>query len=111
MTDLNALAKECYEIAKSKGFYSPAPTLDQRFMLIVTELAEAYEEHRDGRKVTEIYFNPDKPNKPEGIPIELADAIIRILDFCGHSGIDIVSAIQIKMEYNKTRPHKHGRAF
>lgn len=27
--------------------------------------------------------------KPEGIPIELADVIIRILDYCGYAGIDI----------------------
>jgi NTP pyrophosphatase (non-canonical NTP hydrolase) len=46
--------------------------------------------------------------KPEGVPIELADCIIRILDYCGHAGIDIEQAIKIKHEYNKTRPHRHG---
>lgn len=46
--------------------------------------------------------------KPEGIAIELADAVIRILDYCGHVGIDIEKAIEIKHEYNKTRPYKHG---
>lgn len=46
--------------------------------------------------------------KPEGIPIELADVIIRVLDYCGYAGIDIDAAISQKHEYNKTRPYRHG---
>lgn len=46
--------------------------------------------------------------KPEGIATEFADCIIRILDYCGHEGIDIGEAIKIKHEYNKTRPYRHG---
>ncbi len=49
-----------------------------------------------------------KECKPEGIPIELADCIIRILDYCGKENIDIEQAIQIKNEYNKSRPYRHG---
>jgi len=49
-----------------------------------------------------------RDRKPEGIPIELADCIIRILDYCAYTGIDIDKAIQIKHEYNKTRPYRHG---
>lgn len=49
-----------------------------------------------------------KRGKPEGIPIELADAIIRILDYCGYAGIDIDAAISQKHEYNKSRPYRHG---
>ena len=30
--------------------------------------------------------------RAEGVPIELADAIIRILDYCGYAGIDIDAA-------------------
>lgn len=46
--------------------------------------------------------------KPEGIPIEIADAVIRILDECANRGIDIDEAIRIKMEFNRTRPYRHG---
>lgn len=42
------------------------------------------------------------------VPIELADAIIRILDYCGYAGIDIDAAVERKHEYNKTRPYRHG---
>lgn len=64
------------------------------------------EEYRKGRQATEVY--PGNNEKPEGIPIELADAIIRILDYCGYAGIDIEAAILQKHEYNKTRPYRHG---
>jgi NTP pyrophosphatase (non-canonical NTP hydrolase) len=46
--------------------------------------------------------------KPEGIPTELADIIIRVLDICANWGIDISAAIADKMAYNETRPYRHG---
>lgn len=49
--------------------------------------------------------------KPEGIPVELADCIIRILDFCGKHKIDIDNTIKIKHEYNKTREYMHGKKY
>ena len=57
--------------------------------------------------------NPDAPcsaqsKKPEGVAVELADAIIRILDYCAFAGIDIEKALEIKHEYNKSRPYRHG---
>ena len=35
--------------------------------------------------------------------VELADAIIRILDYAGGFGLDIAGAIEEKLEYNKNR--------
>lgn len=64
------------------------------------------EEYRNGRLPTEVYTG--NGGKPEGIPIELADVIIRIFDYCGYAGIDIDAAITQKHEYNKTRPYRHG---
>ena len=55
---------------------------------------------------TEIYFSDS--GKPEGIPTELADVIIRVLDYCGCAGINIDAAISQKHEYNKSRPYRHG---
>lgn len=46
--------------------------------------------------------------KPEGVPSELADTIIRILDICGYYGIDIDEIVAEKMTYNETRSHRHG---
>jgi hypothetical protein len=46
--------------------------------------------------------------KPEGIPSELADIIIRVLDICGYHKIDIAAAIADKMAFNDTRDYRHG---
>jgi hypothetical protein len=101
--------------------------------LVHAELSEALEEHRDHHKPNEIYYScndggchceKQEPSwkcddsndgaeyrvngKPEGIPIEIADAIIRLLDYCGKEKIDIEQAVRIKMLYNEGRPYKHG---
>jgi hypothetical protein len=47
-------------------------------------------------------------DKPEGIPSELADIVIRVMDICGYYGIDLEAAITEKMEYNRNRPIRHG---
>lgn len=46
--------------------------------------------------------------KPEGVPTELADAVIRILDTCEVAGIDLGFEIERKMAYNETRAIRHG---
>lgn len=74
--------------------------------LVQSELAEAGEEYRDHHDISEVYYNG---NKPEGFPVELADAVIRILDICGYYKIDLEKVLLEKHEYNKTRPYKHGK--
>lgn len=49
-----------------------------------------------------------KAGKPEGFEVELADAVIRILDLAQALGLDIESAIEWKHSYNASRPHRHG---
>lgn len=132
---LNELAKEVHENAVSHGWWDKEPSFGEIIALCHSELSEALEEYRAGRTPTKIHFTGSKckesggfcvpdaqdecPNnpqecgaykigKPEGIDIELADCILRILDYCGHAGIDIDEAIALKHEYNKTRPYKHG---
>lgn len=46
--------------------------------------------------------------KPEGIPSELADIVIRVFDICEYYGIDLEKAILEKHDYNVTRPFLHG---
>lgn len=47
-------------------------------------------------------------SKPEGIPSELADVVIRVFDICEYYGIDLEKAILEKHDYNVTRPFLHG---
>jgi NTP pyrophosphatase (non-canonical NTP hydrolase) len=82
-----------------------------RLALIPTEVAEAIEEVRDGRGVTETYYNDDKPGKPEGVPSELADVVIRALDLAEEWGINLIEVIDEKLAYNATRARMHGRTM
>lgn len=70
------------------------------------EDTDATERQVEREGISIIYFSDN--GKPEGIPTELADVIIRVLDYCGYAGIDIDAAISQKHEYNKSRPYRHG---
>lgn len=112
--------------AVKHGFWEPEPDFGTTIALIHSELSEALEEMRAGNRIRPgspvpmIYYSgggyvataPTKCcTKPEGVAIELADAVIRIADLCGHLGVDLDSAIALKMEYNEGRPFKHGKLF
>lgn len=108
MNSMNDLAHEIHIIAEQHGWWEPPHReFGELIMLCVCELSEAVEEFRDHRGVNEIYYR-ESDGKPEGIPMELADTIIRILDLCGHYGINIEEVIKVKVEFNKSRPYKHG---
>lgn len=103
---LAALQAKCYEGAKAKGWHAKPVPVPTRLMLMVCEVAEAMEEYRKGYSAAHVYYGPD--GKPEGIAIELADTLIRILDFAGVEGIDMEAAVLTKLAYNTTRSHRHG---
>ena len=106
MTGINEVAKEIHENAVKHGWWEDERSFPEIIALIHSEVSEALEEYRNGHSATEVYYGYDE--KPEGIPIELADVIIRILDYCAYAGIDIDAAISEKHRYNKSRPYRHG---
>ena len=43
--------------------------------------------------------------------VEIADVVIRCLDFCGLYGIDLAAVVEAKMAFNEGREHLHGKKF
>jgi hypothetical protein len=82
--------------------------VERKLLLIIGEICEAHEELRAGRK--DVWF-AEGSQKPEGFPIELADAQIRLWDVQTHQGHDGDYMAQTKHDYNLTRPYKHGKLF
>ena len=100
---LMELQAELWRTQCETGFDKEAQSFERFSNLVKTEIAEAYKELEKGR--SELYFayldanyKPEpisniplfvklqlasKGNKPEGEYIELADVLIRILNFCG----------------------------
>lgn len=102
--DINETINFVTEMSKNHGWDENWNDFE-KIALCHSELSEAIEELRDGHKPWETYFNGEKP---EGYPIELADAVIRIMYICGHHKIDLAMAIAVKMQYNQTREYRHG---
>lgn len=124
--EIKTLVAKAHENAVKHGFWEPILEFGTAIALIHTELSEALEEMRAGNRIRPGSPTPMKyysgggyvatdPTKccvkPEGVAVELADAVIRIADLCGHLGIDLEAAIVEKMTYNEGREYKHGKQF
>lgn len=106
MTPLNELAQQIHENAVAHGWWDREVEFPEIIALCHSELSEALEAYRNGMPF--LCQRNCEDEKPEGIAVEMADCIIRILDWCGKEGIDIDSIITEKHEYNKARPYRHG---
>ena len=121
--NVNCLVAICHTASTSAGWWthtktgldlkevinSPKDSLEellavalvsQKLCLTHSEVSEAMEGHRKG-------LMDDKLPHRAMIEVELADAIIRIADLAGALHLDLGSAVQEKLEFNRHRPdHK-----
>lgn len=91
-----------HKTAVEHGWWEAPRPAGEVLMLMVTELAEAMEAYRKG--------DPESDKIPgfSKMEEELADVVIRLLDYAGGEGFDIEGALAAKMAYNETRPYRHG---
>lgn len=106
---LNEIAFVIDRICEAKGWNDEERSEAEWAALAHTEISEAFEEYRKG--TMKLYFEPDPHSmrgKPEGMAIEYADALIRILHWFHQHNISAATAMRLKMEYNTLRPYRHG---
>lgn len=110
---LNTLRDHCYNESKAKGWHAEAePNIAAFCANLHGEVSELWESWRAGT----LDSLCDKSDKMEACGItpltcaaeELADVIIRALDTAATLNVDIAEAVEMKLAYNRTRPHRHG---
>jgi NTP pyrophosphatase (non-canonical NTP hydrolase) len=115
---LNDLARECHAQAHRSGFYTAdledCPRWPRchhlsggavaQLMLVVTELSEAVEVLRTTQTEEGDFDCP-------ALEDEIADAFVRLFDFCGALRLDIGTAIPRVMQRNAQRPPRHNKEF
>nr|DAQ33922.1 MAG TPA: NTP-PPase-like protein [Caudoviricetes sp.] len=104
--NINEFEKEIHKNAVKHGWWDEERSFAEIVALCHSELSEALEEDRAGKPM--IYI---QDGKPEGKAVEMADCIIRILDWMGRANIDAEDVIATKHAYNETRPYKHGKNY
>lgn len=90
---LDVLAKEAHGISRDHGFWENPPSVERSVNLMHSEVSELLEDLRDGKPITLFEFLPlaegQTLGKPVGPVSELADVVIRLLDFAGAHGLSL----------------------
>lgn len=155
---INEIAQEANRISESKGFWDSYNNINflsigymyatplsketkeeyreaeiaKKLALIMSEVSEALEARRGGKKANREEFDNKiayakefcskefqqkefqeafKDNIKDSFEDEMADAFIRLVELCAKLGIDLEWHVEQKMKYNATREKMHGKAY
>ena len=110
LNDMDDLAHTLHAHAKRQGFYEPHENMDEadHVVFYLKQLAMVHSE------VTEVLEAIRKDQGDEKVVEELADIMIRVLDFwaflneTGYTKNSLSNALNLKVEANKQREWRHG---
>lgn len=100
--NFNETAAAAHHVAVDKKWWETPPDPGAFIANLHGEVSEAWEAYRKG--------NPKSDKIPgfSAVEEELADAVIRIMDYAAGYDLKVAEAIIAKIAYNATRPDRHG---
>lgn len=125
-TSLDKLMERTHDINVKNGFWDEGKKRNVPTMIALmhAELSEALEADRKQRSINNeaiikgLKIEDDEEFKAyvethvkDTIENEMADAVIRIFDFCAGFDINLNAHINLKLRYNNMRERKHGKAY
>lgn len=102
VVEFNKIAKVVNNIAKEKGWWNGDRNDGELIALMHSELSECLEFLRNNNSQSNHILSFT------GVEEELADVIIRIMDFAAQRKYNVAEALIEKINFNKNREYKHG---
>jgi NTP pyrophosphatase (non-canonical NTP hydrolase) len=103
----NDMKRKVHGSCVAKGFWPEDKSqrnVGEALALIHSEISEGLEGYRKDQR-------DDHLPEYSSLEVELADAIIRILDLAGGLDLRVAEALVAKHTYNQSRPFRHGKKF
>lgn len=96
-----SLQRRLYEVERDAGWGET--TIGEECAHLHEEVSEAF---RAWRKTKSAEWWYDTEDKPQGVPMELADVVIGCFYIAETLGFDLLAAVEIKSQYNARRDYQ-----